>query len=95
MHFWNSTSLLQPRSVLNKHKRVDTGFFHPLICYISNCHDLLGCNDRWNYISSFSDPSISKKNFKIFKYVIALFMVGFSLALPLYLYDNESFERLN
>ena len=36
-----------------------------------------------------------KKNFKIFKYVIALFMVGFSLALPLYLYDNESFERLN
>ena len=36
-----------------------------------------------------------KKNFKILKYVIALFMVGFSLALPLYLYDNESFERLN
>ena len=36
-----------------------------------------------------------KNNFKIFKYVFALFMVGFSLALPLYLYDNESFERLN
>ena len=36
-----------------------------------------------------------KKSLKVTKYLIALFVVGFSLALPLYLYDNESFKRLN
>ena len=29
-----------------------------------------------------------KDNLKITKYIISLFLVGFSLALPLYLYDN-------
>jgi len=30
-----------------------------------------------------------KNNLKILKYIICLFIVGFSLAFPLYLYDNH------
>jgi len=30
-----------------------------------------------------------KNNLKILKYIVCLFIVGFSLAFPLYLYDNH------
>ena len=32
------------------------------------------------------------KKIKIFKYVLSLFLVGFSLSLPLYLYDHLDFN---
>ena len=42
-------------------------------------------------INRLNGRAISKKQF--IKYLISLFMVGFSLALPLYLYDN--YEKNN
>ena len=35
------------------------------------------------------------KKIKIFKYVLSLFLVGFSLSLPLYLYDHLDFHLHN
>jgi hypothetical protein len=32
------------------------------------------------------------KGIKIYKYVVSLFLVGFSLSLPLYLYDHLDFN---
>ena len=95
MHSWNSTSLLQPHSVLNNHKRVDAGFFTPLFATFPTAMISWDVTIAGTTFLVFLIHQSRKKNFKIFKYVIALFMVGFSLALPLYLYDNESFERLN
>ena len=66
------------------------GFFPPLFATFPNAMISWDITIAGTSFLVFLVHQIVKKNVKIVKYVLALFLVGFSLSLPWYLYDMLS-----
>ena len=67
-----------------------SGFFTPLFATFPSAMISWDITIAGTTFLVFLIHQSQKKSLKIYKYVIALFLVGFSLALPLYLYEKES-----